>query len=128
MVLQFRILDTFSIVTAEKISIPSRDAWSSICTNSKCRRRSKKLYLGHQGILSCRKCLKLAYVSQNCTPPDRALNKKWALVHKLGADSDFITEKPKGMHRKTFDRIRAKIEALDDQASFGMLNQRPMVN
>src|SRR5689334_763605 len=54
-----------------------------LCTNPECRRRSKKLYLNRQGIFFCRKCLGLAYSTQNRCRLDRIIDKKWKLIRKL---------------------------------------------
>ncbi len=46
-------------------------------------------------------------------------------MHKLGASSDFIlnSEKPKGMHWKTFDKKRELISELDHQATMGIMER-----
>ena len=60
----------------------------------------RKLYLTRQGYFFCRKCLDLAYVTQNRSRLDRIIDKKWELIHKLGGESSFVSDsqKPKGMH------------------------------
>lgn len=88
-----------------------------------CQKRSKKLYLHSQGIFICRKCLNLAYSSQNRSQLERIISKKWALIHKLGGNSDFITHKPKRMHQKTFDRIQKEIRRLDELADQGIVER-----
>jgi hypothetical protein len=93
-----------------------------LCPIPKCKRRSKKIYLFSEGVFICRKCLKLAYSTQNRSKLDRIIDKKWALIRKLGADSDCIldNQKPKGMHWNTFEKIRSEIASLDEQAVFGI--------
>jgi hypothetical protein len=94
-----------------------------LCTNPECRRRSKKLYLNRQGIFFCRKCLRLAYISQNRSRLDRIIDKKWALIRKLGGSSDFIAHKPKRMHQKTFDRMQEEILRLNELAEQGIFER-----
>lgn len=73
-----------------------------------CDRRVGKLYGG--SVFACRHCMRLNYRSQQASKRDRALDRAWALRHKLGIDSgpfDLPAEyipRPKGMHRKTFAR------------------------
>ena len=93
-----------------------------LCPNPKCKRRSKKLYMGLHGYFLCRKCLKLGYFTQTRSKLDRIIDKKWALVHQLGAKSDWVldSERPKGMHWNTFNLIREEIEYLDGKAVRGI--------
>jgi len=87
-----------------------------LCPLPSCKRRSKKLYLYTEGLFLCRKCLKLAYSTQNRSDTDRIIGKKWALIRKYGGDSEWDIKRPKGMHQKTFDRIRDKIWRLEELA------------
>jgi hypothetical protein len=109
-------------VVATKCNYGGQRHWF-ICPFPFCHRRSKKLYLHSQGIFSCRKCLKLAYASQNRSKLDRIIDKKWALIHKLGGDSDFIAQKPKRMHRKTFHHIQEEIWRLNELGEQGIFEQ-----
>lgn len=86
-----------------------------------CSRRSKKLYLYSGSIFVCRKCLNLAYSTQNRSRLDRIIDKKWELIRKMGGDSEFIIHKPKRMHRKTFDRIQKEIWQLNELAERGIM-------
>lgn len=85
-----------------------------LCPLSTCQRRSKKLYLHNQKAFLCRKCLNLAYTTQNRSAVDRIIDKKWRLIEKYGGSSEYSVQKPKGMHQKTFNRIRDEILRLDD--------------
>jgi len=65
---------------------------------------------------ACRKAYRLAYRSQRETPRDRALSRAFSLRHKLGDDGaigDCII-KPKGMHRRTFERAMGRINRAED--------------
>lgn len=101
-----------------------------LCPNPGCKRRCRKLYLNRQGYFFCRKCLNLAYHTQNRSKLDRIIDKKWALLRKFGADSGFLSDnlKPKGMHWKTFDSIKEQIEDLEVQAVRGIAKWCGMEN
>jgi hypothetical protein len=97
-----------------------------ICPIKSCSKRVRKLYLTRDPddmpLYLCRHCLKLVYRSQNRTELNRIIDRKWALVHQLGSNSDLISdrEKPKWMHWKIFNRIREEIEYLNDEAERGI--------
>lgn len=88
-----------------------------LCPFPSCQRRSKKLYFCNQGLFLCRKCLHLAYTTQNRSEADRIIDKKWHLIRKYGGDSEWTMKKPKGMHQKTFDQIRNEVCRLDEMAT-----------
>jgi len=83
------------------------------CPNTHCGRRVGKLFAVGKYFL-CRHCYGLAYHSQNLSEMDRLLRKAQAIRKRLGASTctcDPIISKPKGMHWKTFERLRQ--EALE---------------
>lgn len=94
-----------------------------LCPLPKCQRRCKKLYLCREGVFVCRKCLNLAYTTQNRCRLDRIIDKKWKLIRQLGADSDIFIQKPKHMHQKTFERLQQQISSLDHQAHVGIFEK-----
>jgi hypothetical protein len=79
----------------------------------------------------CRHCYRLKYSSQLETDLERAQRKRDKLRERLG-EKEWL--KPKGMHQKTFDRLRARlIEAemradeiwcMDASAWLGRLKRR----
>ncbi|MHB0917106.1 MAG: hypothetical protein ACYC1G_04985 [Thiobacillus sp.] len=74
-----------------------------------------KLYLGGSGSFACRHCNHLTYSSQRETVSDRALRLTRSIREKLGWDLSLLDQnilKPKGMHWKTYRRLRAKHDAL----------------
>ena len=78
------------------------------CPNAHCGRKVGKLYAVGKYFL-CRHCYGLAYHSQNLNEADRLLWKAQAIRKRLGASPctwDPIIWKPKGMHWKTFERLR----------------------
>ena len=72
-----------------------------------CRKRVAVLYgLGPRFL--CRHCYRLPYGSQNETFIDRMMRKARRIRQRLQASTDLtepVWRKPKGMHRKTFDRL-----------------------
>jgi hypothetical protein len=87
------------------------------CPHQQCQRRCEKLYLcklpDGVPLFLCRMCLNLAYSSQNQTFLDRMIDKKWAIIGRLKSESEFICNKPKRMHWKTFCRLKEEVEILD---------------
>jgi hypothetical protein len=84
-----------------------------VCPNTYCGRRVGKLYLRSRYFV-CRHCTGAAYASQNETREDRLMRKAWKIRRRLGASTDLtstIWRKPKGMHWRTFERLR------DDEAA-----------
>lgn len=74
-----------------------------------CGRRCALVYIGRQ--VACRKCFKLKYPSQSDDETDASWRKQRKLAAKIDSDgTDWVrTQKPKGMHQSTFQRIRRKI-------------------
>lgn len=92
-----------------------------------CSRRVTKLYLGPRGFL-CRHCYDLAYESQ-CEAWDlrlarQARKHRAALGGSLEAGSA-VPPKPKGMHRRTYERHLEEIEKAEDAADQALADWRP---
>jgi hypothetical protein len=72
-----------------------------------CGRRSLTLY--YFGGFRCRLCANLTYQTQTEKPADRLCTKAWRIRQRLGQVGgglgDFFPLKPKGMRRKTYDRL-----------------------
>jgi len=84
----------------------------------KCLRRVAVLYGG--AYFRCRRCHNLAYRSQNESDHARLFRKARKLRRRIGADEDLtrpILFKPKGMHQKTFDRLRMEADYAEHQAN-----------
>ena len=79
-----------------------------------CGKRVAILYAGGIKFL-CRHCHDLSYQSKNEDQADRMRRKARKIRNRLGASGDLfqpVLFKPKGMHQKTFDRLRqAEYEA-----------------
>ena len=78
-----------------------------ICPAQGCGHRVAVLY-GGRGIFACRHCYQLVYESQREQPHDRALRRVQAIRMKLGGSGSMAEPfpgKPKGMHRRTYQRL-----------------------
>lgn len=62
----------------------------------------------------CRKCYSLGYATQNENAHQRLFTRLDKIKRRLGGQpgDDWIPEKPKGMHWRTYNRLAAKAEAL----------------
>jgi hypothetical protein len=89
----------------------------------KCARTVKRLYPGGVRYL-CRTCHGLVHASTQERTGNRATRKNQKLRRRIGAEiglGDWIGPKPKGMHRKTFERISARIHAAEAEIHDDML-------
>ena len=83
----------------------------------KCGRRVGILYSGKH--YYCRICRNLAYPSENEPKPNRMLRKANKIRRRLKCEpgvQNKIWPKPKGMHQKTFDRLRREVHMLESIA------------
>jgi hypothetical protein len=97
-----------------------RRAWFR-CPANGCGRRVAILYGG--AILACRHCHRLAYESQREAGHDRAVRKADRLRDKLCWEPGILNGngiKPKGMHWRTFERLKAEHDALVGESLAGM--------
>jgi hypothetical protein len=97
-----------------------RRAWF-ICPARGCGKRAAVLYGG--GIFACRHCYRLAYLSQRESADDRAARRADRIRARLGWELGILNGsgwKPKGMHWKTFERLKAEHDALVEIALAGM--------
>lgn len=80
-----------------------------------CGRRSAKLY-SQVPYFVCRHCCDLPYQCQGESLSDRAMRKARRIRRKLDASMNLmepIWMKPKGMHWKTFERLRRQAESAE---------------
>ena len=78
-----------------------------------CGRRAAILYCAGD-LFACRRRYRLSYASQRQTPLHRGLEQARKIRMRLGGTADLLgpfPSKPKGMHRRTFQRLRARAEA-----------------
>lgn len=89
-----------------------------------CGRRVAILYGG--AIFACRHCHQLVYQCQQETYRDPATRRADKIRDRLGWESGILNsngEKPKGMHWRTFERLRAEHDALVQSALLGIVKR-----
>jgi hypothetical protein len=82
------------------------------CPARGCGRRVAKLYGG--AVYACRHCHRLSYASQSEDRRSRAQRRAEVARAKLGWDDDWGL-RPKGMHRKTFERLAAVVDQAESE-------------
>ena len=88
-----------------------------LCPAQGCGRRVAVLY--GPPVFACRQCHQLVYDSQRMPSYDRALEKAQTIRIKLGGSgsmAEFFPPKPKGMHTRTYKRLRLEAEAADEMS------------
>jgi hypothetical protein len=75
------------------------------CPNTGCGRRCGVLYRARDRRFACRRCHGLAYRTQHEQPDGRLLLKAERIWRRLGCDFGDEPQRPKGMHRRTFQRL-----------------------
>jgi hypothetical protein len=94
-----------------------------LCPAIGCGRRVAKLCLGGSAIFACRHCYRLVYESQRESDDDRAARRAETIRQRLGWEPGIFNlpgGRPKGMHRCTFERLKAQHDAFVDAAVAGM--------
>ena len=87
------------------------------CPAVGCGRRVALLYLGGR-YFACRHCYQLAYASQRGHPDDRLVRRADKIREKRGWEPGVLNGfggEPKGMHKRTFDRLYLENLNLTDQ-------------
>jgi hypothetical protein len=95
-------------------------AWF-LCPARGCGQRMAILYGG--SIFACRHGHKLAYASQRETADDRAIRRADNIRRRLGWEPGILNgngNKPKGMHWRTYERLRAEHNAFVDASLMGL--------
>ena len=87
-----------------------------------CGRQVTKLY--HAGrLFACRHCSRLAYASQQESAHFRGLWKAQKIRMRLGGSANMLEdfpEKPKGMHWRTYERLRRVHDAAQGRSIIGL--------
>jgi hypothetical protein len=79
-------------------------------------RRVAKLYLGSRYSF-CRHCYQLRYECQLEREWDRLLRRREKLESRLAEDG---WSRPKGMHRRTYDRLTDRLMQVEEQLDLSM--------
>jgi hypothetical protein len=88
-----------------------------------CGRRVIKLY-GAGRLFACRHCYRLAYTSQQESAHESGLWKSQKIRMRLGGSAsmaDLFPEKPKGMHWRTYDRLRRLHDGAEERSTIGLM-------
>jgi hypothetical protein len=88
-----------------------------------CGRRATKLY-GAGRLFACRYCYRLAYVSQQESAHQRGLGKSQKIRMRLGGSPNMLEafpEKPKGLHWRTYDRLRRAHNVAEKRSTIGLM-------
>src|SRR5262249_4350362 len=84
-----------------------------VTSASCCGRRAAIPYCAGE-LFACRRCYGLSYASQQETALHRRFGQARKIRMRLGGGVDLLEPfpaRPKGMHRRTFERLRARAEA-----------------
>jgi hypothetical protein len=93
-----------------------------VCPGAGCGRRVAVLY-GPGRYFLCRYCYDLVYESQSEHKMHRALRRAQRIRRRLGGSANMMEpfpEKPKGMHRKTYERLFWEHHEADRKQLIGM--------
>ncbi|TCT19485.1 hypothetical protein [Thiobaca trueperi] len=94
-----------------------------LCPADGCGRRVALLYIGRAGLFVCRHCYRLAYDCQRESDDDRATRRAERTRQRMGWEPgilNFPGRRPKGMHRRTFERLQAQHDAFVRSSIAGM--------
>ena len=109
-------------------NLGGRRAWF-LCPARGCGRRVAILFGG--SIFACRHCHKLAYECQRETDDDRAMRRADTIRRRLGWGAGIANPeggKPKGMHWRTFERLKAEHDAFANASWAGMAERLGLTN
>ena len=87
-----------------------------------CGRNVTKLY-GAGKLFACRKCYGLAYASQQEPSNQRGLYRAQKIRRLLGGSASMFEDfpdKPKGMHWRTYDRLRGRYDRAEARSMVGL--------
>lgn len=126
-------LDLRYAVGGEEVSYRVPIAWTAcryggqrpwfVCPGTGCGRRAAVLYGGR--LFLCRQCHDLAYASTRLGPGERALRKAQRIRERLGGSANMLEPfppKPKGMHRRTYERLAREAAAAERVHHAGVMD------
>ncbi len=109
-------------------NLGGRRAWFR-CPALGCERRAVILFGG--SIFACRHCHNLAYQCQRETDDDRAMRRADNIRRRLRWEAGIANpegDKPKGMHWRTFERLKAEHDAYANASWAGMAERLGLIN
>ena len=109
-------------------NLGGRRAWF-LCPAVGCGRRVAILFGG--AVFACRHCHKLAYECQREADDDRAMRRADTIRRRLGWGAGIANPeggKPKGMHWRTFNRMKAKYDAFANASWAGTAERLGLIN
>lgn len=109
-------------------NLGGRRAWF-LCPGQGCGQRVAILYGGSR--FACRHCHKLVYDCQREPDHDRAVRRADTIRRRLGWEPGILNGsgwKPKGMHWRTFERMKAEHDAFVSVSLAGMAQSLGLVN
>lgn len=109
-------------------NLGGRRAWFR-CPAQGCGRRVAILFGG--SLFACRHCHNLAYECQRETDDDRAMRRADTIRRRLGWEAGIANPeggKPKGMHWRTFDRLKAEYSAFANASWAGLAERLGLMN
>lgn len=109
-------------------TLGGRRVWF-LCPAKGCGRRVAILFGG--AVFACRHCHKLAYYCQRETDDDRAMRRAETIRRRLGWEAGIANlegGKPKGMHWRTFKRLKTEHDAFANASWFGMSKRIELIN
>lgn len=111
-------------------NLGGKRAWFH-CPCHGCGRRVALLYLGNASIFACRHCYRLAYASQREKTHDRLARKADRIRKRLGWNAGILNYagfRPKGMHWRTYWRLKMQHDTLALASMEGMMAQLGIAN
>lgn len=99
------------------------------CPALGCGRRVAILFGG--SVFACRHCHNLAYACQRETASDRTMRRAETIRSRFGWEAGIANppgDKPKGMHWRTFERLKAEHDAFAHASWVGMAERLGLIN
>ena len=109
-------------------TLGGRRVWF-LCPAKECGRRVAILFGG--AVFACRHCHKLAYCCQRETDDDRAMRRAETIRRRLGWEvgiANLEGVKPKGMHWRTFERLKVEHDAFANSSWAGIAKRMELIN